>query len=41
MAHSTEERIERLLDQLENPGLTSREIELIQQKIEVLRNTQQ
>lgn len=34
---TTEERIERLLDQLENPGLTEPEIERIKLKIEYLR----
>lgn len=30
-------RIDRLLDQLENPGLTVQDIEKIEQKIEVLK----
>ena len=33
-----EERINRLLNQLENPGLSAMEIELIERKISVLRS---
>lgn len=37
MARTSEERIEALLDQLENPGLSQRDIDLIERKIEVLK----
>lgn len=33
-----DERIENLLDQLENPGLSVREIEKIERKLAVLRS---
>lgn len=32
-----EERVARLLDQLENPNLSDREIQQIEQKIKILR----
>lgn len=38
MDPTIEERITRLLDQLENPHLTSHEVEAIQGKIEFLRS---
>ena len=40
MTTSTEERIERLLDQLEKPGLSQLEIDHIKDKINFLRETQ-
>lgn len=33
-----DERITRLLDQMENPGLTQRELEHIEKKIEILKS---
>ena len=39
MSTSIEERIERQLDRLEDSTLSEEDIELIQKKIEVLRNT--
>ena len=38
MTETIESRIERLLDQLETPGLTSQEIERIKEKIEYLES---
>lgn len=35
---TNEDRIKSLLDQLENPGLTAREIQLIEMKLEVLKS---
>lgn len=36
-SEGTDTRIEKLLDQLENPNLTEQEIERIKQKIDVLQ----
>lgn len=38
---STEDRINRLLDSLEDPGLTEQEIKKIQLKLQVLRESKQ
>lgn len=35
---NTEERISRLLDQMENPGLSSEEIEQIEKKIDIIKS---
>lgn len=37
MPADTEERIERLLDQLEDPNLTPAEIQRLEQKVKVLK----
>lgn len=33
-----DERVQRLLDQLENPGATAEEIELIEKKIQIIKS---
>ena len=38
---SIDARIESLLDQLDNPGLTDREIDRIEKKLKVLRGQKQ
>lgn len=38
MAPSIEERIEKLLDRLDNPDIKERDVELIEKKIELLNS---
>lgn len=40
-AQTLQERIETLLNQLQNPNLTEREITLIERKVEFLQRTHQ
>lgn len=37
MTQETEERIQRLLDQLNDPSLTKERVDLIERKLEVLK----